>query len=454
MGNLFGSLLSAGGALRAFEKGLSTTQNNVVNVNTPGYAKQRQILEAERFEPERNIIGGVKSKGLYNFRDAFSERNVQRRTSQAAVEQQRTNSLTSLEALFPITEGAGVPGAINKFFGAFSQLTVSPNDASSRQVALDRASDLTFNFRRTSKLLLEERGNTQVSLKSSVERINEIASEIRDLNANRRGDSAASSDPGSDAKLYAALEELSDYVDFSAIHAPDGGVSIYLGGQALLVIGDRQYNLSTDVLNDKARILDSDGREITNEIEGGKLVGLVDIYNNKIPAYLDDLNALAASFADTLNATLAQGVDQNGNIPSQDLFAYDASLGAAFTINTNGITPDQLALSAVGEAGGNTNAIAITDLAKAPAINNQTFSQFYGISAGRVGRDLASSRSSAGVQTDLLSQAKELRADLQEVSLDEEAAQLVQYQRAYQATSQLFRTINQMTDTIINVLLR
>ncbi len=452
MGNLFGSLLAAGGAMRAFEKGLSTTQNNVVNANTPGYAKQRQIFEANRFEPERNIIGGVSARGLYNYRDAFSERNVQRRTSQAGLEEQLKSSLTSLEPLFPVTAGAGVPGAINKFFGAFSQLTVSPNDSASRQVALDRAADLAFNFRRTSNLLLDERGNTQVSVQSSVSRINEIAGRIRDLNATRRGDSAAASDPGSDAKLYSALEELAEYVDFTAIQAPDAGVSIYLGGQSLLVIGDREYPISTDVLNDKARILDSDGIEITSDLSSGKLIGLLDVYNNKIPAYLNDLNTLARSFADTVNATLSQGVDQNGNPPLQDLFAYDSNLGSAFTITVNDIGPEQLALSAPGQAGGNSNAIAITGLAKEPAVNNQTFNQFYGIAAGRVGRDLAGAKDSAGVQTDLLTQAKELRADLQDVSLDEEAVQLIQYQRAYQATAQLFKTINEMTDTLINAL--
>lgn len=452
MGNLFGSLLAAGGAMRAFEKGLSTTQNNVVNANTPGYAKQRQIFEANRFEPERNIIGGVSARGLYNYRDAFSERNVQRRTSQAGLEEQLKSSLASLEPLFPVTAGAGVPGAINKFFGAFSQLTVSPNDSASRQVALDRASDLAFNFRRTSNLLLDERGNTQVSVQSSVSRINEIAGRIRDLNATRRGDSAAASDPGSDAKLYSALEELAEYVDFTALQAPDAGVSIYLGGQSLLVIGDREYPISTDVLNDKARILDSDGIEITSDLSSGKLIGLLDVYNNKIPAYLNDLNTLARSFADTVNATLSQGVDQNGNPPLQDLFAYDSNLGSAFTITVNDIGPEQLALSAPGQAGGNSNAIAITGLAKEPAVNNQTFNQFYGIAAGRVGRDLAGAKDSAGVQTDLLTQAKELRADLQDVSLDEEAVQLIQYQRAYQATAQLFKIINEMTDTIINAL--
>lgn len=452
MGNLFGSLLSTAGALRVFERGLTTTQNNVVNANTPGYAKQRQTFEAKRYEPDLNIIGGVGAGELTNYRDAFSERNVQRRSSQASVEQQRKASLSSIEALYPIGEGAGIPGSLNKFFNAFSQLTVAPNDAASRQVALDRAADVSFNFRRTANQLIAERGSTRLTLNSSVTAVNEIAGRIRDLNASRRGNSQAASDPGSESKLYAALEELSQYVDFNAIVSPDSGVSVYLGGQSLLVIGDRQYNISADVLDDKVRILNSDGQEITQELSGGKIVGLVDIYNNKLPGYLDNLNTLAASFAQSVNLALSQGVDQNGNPPAQDLFSYDITYGAAYTLRPTDLTTDQLALAATGQPGGNTNAIAVAQLAQDQTTSGQNFSQYYGTIAGTVGRDLANAKSIFGIQGDLLSQAKELRSELQDVSLDEEAAQLIQYQRAYQASAQLFKTINDMTETIMSVM--
>lgn len=454
MGNLFGSLLASSGAMRAFEKGLSVVQNNVVNANTPGYVKQRQIFEAQRFEPDRNIMGGVSARGLYDYRDQFVERNVQQRNSQAAFESQREASLTSIEALYPVTDGAGIPAAINNFFNSFSQLTVAPNDTSGRQVALDRATDVAFNFRRAANLLLEERGNTQTTIRTNIDRINEIAGRIRDLNANRRGDSQTSTDPGNEARLYAALEELSGLVDYRAIRAQDGSVSVYLGGQALLVIGDRQYPLRTDIVNNRVRVLDADGLEITQELSGGRLTGAVDIYNNKIPAYLDDLNRLAVNFADAVNSTLAQGVDQNGNPALEDLFAYDPAIGAAFSMQARPLTPGQLALASSLEPGGNGNAVAIASLAGQPLIENQTFQQFYGLAAGRIGRDLTTSRANASVQTDLLTQARQLRSDLQGVSLDEEAAQMIQFQRAYQATAQLFRTINEMTDTIINVILR
>jgi flagellar hook-associated protein 1 len=454
MGNLFGSLLSTSGAMRVFEQGLNTTQNNVVNVNTPGYARQRMLFEAKRFEPDRNIMGGVGSVGLYNYRDAYSERNVQQRSSLAYYEQQRSDSISSIESLFPITAGSGIPAAMNRFFDAFSQLTVSPNDTASRQVVLDRASDVAFNFRRSTNQLMEERGNTQVSIASTVSKINQIAKNIQDINASRRGNSAAANDPGSEARLYSNLEELSQYVDFTAIQAQDGSMSVYLGGQSLLVIGNRDYPISTDIFEDKARILNSDGIDITASLKGGKLMGNVDVYNNKLPNYINGLNNLAASFSDNVNATLAMGLDQNGNAPLQDLFYYDGSQGAAYTVQVNGITTDQLALAAPGSPGGNANAIKMVQLAKEQVVNNQTFSQYFGTLAGAVGRDLAGAKAAAGTQQDLLAQAKELRSTLQDVSLDEEATQLIMIQRAYQASSQMFRTINEMTDTVINTMLR
>lgn len=452
MGNLFGSLKSTASALHVFERALAATQNNVVNVNTAGYAKQRQGFEADRFEPDRSIVGGVSAGPLYNYRDAYSERNVQTRSSQASLEEQRTNSLSSIESLFPVHDGAGIPAAINSFFNSVSQLTVSPNDSSGRQVALERASDVATSFQRTATQLQELRGNTQTSLRSSVDEINSIGARIQELNVARKAGGGENVDPGSDAKLYAALEDLSKLVNFQAVESKESGVTVTIGGQSLLVIGDRRYPISTDVVADRVRIVDSDGLDITRQVTGGKTAGLVDVYNNKIPAYLDDLNTLAGNFADQVNQTLAQGIDQNGNAPTQDLFSYSSALGSAYTFQVNGLAPDQLALARSGQPGGNGNAIALTKLAEQRVIRNQSFQQFYGSVAGRVGRDLAASKSVGEVQGDLLGQAKELRSSVQGVSLDEEASLLIQYQRSYQAAAQLFKTINEMTDTIMSVL--
>jgi flagellar hook-associated protein 1 FlgK len=452
MGNLFGSLLSTASSMRVFERALATVQNNTVNVGTAGYAKQRQGFEALRFEPDRNVVGGVAAGALQSFRDLYSERNVQNRASLSALEDQRAASLASIETIFPITEGAGVPAAINNFFAAASQLTVSPNDSSSRRIALDRANDVAFTFRRTANVLFEERGNTQTTLRSTVDQINALGARIRDINASRRSAVGSANDPGSEARMYAALEELATLVDFDMITDSSGGVSVYLGGQSLLVIGDRQYPIATDIADDQARILDSDGVDITRQLYGGKVSGLVDIFNNKIPGYMADLNTLAGAFADNVNQTLAQGLDQNGNPPTQDLFAYDPQLGAAFTMTTADLAPDELALAAATKPGGNGNAIQLAELAKVPVLNGQTLQQFYGSAVGRLGRDLQNAKTVSEVQGDLLAQARQLRQEVQGVSLDEEATLLVQYQRSYQAAAQIFATINAMTETVLNAM--
>ncbi len=436
--------------MRVFEQALAAVQSNVVNVGTPGYAKQRQSFEADRFEPDRNVVGGVSAGALYDYRSVFLERSVQARTSQFAREEQRGASLASTELIFPVGAGAGIPGALDRLFNSFSQLTVSPNDASSREVALERAGDVAFDFRRTATQLAEERAGAQASLRGTIAEVNEVVGRIRELNADRRPAAGRSNDAGSQAKLYSALEELSELVDFQVIEDTQGGVSLYLGGQTLLLIGDRQYELSTDLLGEQARVLDADGNDVSGQIKAGKTAALLDVYNNKLPAYTADLNELAQGFADAVNQQLAQGLDQNGNPPLQDLFRYDASLGAAFTLELNGLAPEDLALSASDAPGGNGNVLALTSLAQARLVDNQSFSQYYGTLAGRVGRDLETSRNLGEAQADLLAQAKGIREQAQGVSLDEEAALLVQYQRSYQAAAQLFKTINEMTAAIFS----
>lgn len=438
--------------MRVFERALATVQNNVVNANTPGYAKQRASMIADLFDPEHAIIGGVSSGPATNYRDIYSERNVQSRQSAQSKEEQSVYSLKALQTFFPIAEGAGIPNALNKFFGAFSQLTVAPNDVPSRQAALDRAKDVANLFNSTAQQVLDQKGNTQVSLKSAVDHINEIGARISEINASRRATSGGASDAGTDARLYSSLEELSQYVDFQTVPDSQGGVSVLLGGQSLLVIGDRNYPISTTVLNNQVRINDKGGLDITDQLKGGKVAGLVDVYNNKIPQYLDNLNTLAGTFADTVNQTLAQGLDLNGARPTQDLFGYNGNQGAAFTIQAISIPPEALALSSGSQAGGNANAVAISQLADGRFIGNETFQQFYGSSAARVGRDLSNAQSVEATQSDLLSQARSLRQDVSGVSLDEEAAMLMQYQKSYQASAQLFKSINDLTDAVMSLI--
>jgi flagellar hook-associated protein 1 FlgK len=88
----------------------------------------------------------------------------------------------------------------------------------------------------------------------------------------------------------------------------------------------------------------------------------------------------------------------------------------------------------------------------ADKINGLSYSQFYGQLAGRVGTALNDATNYQSVQQSLLAQSKDLRQQYQGVSLDEEATILMQFQRAYQATSKFLTTLDQLTELAINIL--
>lgn len=452
MGNLFSSLISTATSLNAYDKSLAAIQNNVSNASTPGFVKQRLSLIPRRFDPLRGLSGGVDAGGLISARDAYSERNVWRQTQLLGRYGQQVADLSQVEPSFPVTDGAGVPAALNQFFNSVSSWSINPNDQVARQVVLDRASAAARSFNSNASALGEAKSATDRQINSVVDHINSLSQQIHDLNVQRRSDRGKAEDPSLDAQLYSSLEELSQYADFNIVSEPDGSVQLLFGGQTPLVIGDRVQKIHVDFSTPDPRIVAEDDTDITGQVSGGQLLGLLDTRNRLIPGYLNDLNRLASSFADNVNEILGNGLDSNGSSPTKDLFTYDDTAGAAATLSITDITTPELAAAGQGAPGGNENALALNALATDQSIDGVTFTQFYGRLGARVGNDLNSARSQQQLQENMVTQAKQLRADRSGVSLDEEAARLVEAQRAYQANAQLFQTLNTLTDALLGLL--
>jgi flagellar hook-associated protein 1 FlgK len=453
MGSLFGGLASAAETLRVFERGLITSQNNVSNASTPGFVKQTQPFEAKRFDPGAGIPGGVRPGDQISARSSFAEEAVWRQQQKFGQFNQRRSDLESIEPIYSIGAGSGIGGALNNFFATFSQLSVTPNDTASRQLAIDRATTLANQINQTASGLGTARSNTDRQLRSVTSEINALGERLVAINRDRRTSFSEVREPGSDAVLYQTLEELASLVDFTAIENDDGTLTVFLGGQSLFVIGDRQYAISVDI-NASAQLRDAQGNDITSQLSSGRLASMVDFRNTQIPAYEAELNTLAAAVADQVNGQLALGVDQNGFPPTQNLFDYDPLAGAAGTLRVNNLVPSDLALADPSAPGGNGNAIALAQLSDQPVVGGLSLTAYYGQLSSKVGRALESSRQSEDVHTQLLSQARVFREGVSGVSLDEEAALMIQYQRAYEAAAQLFRVLNEMTETLLSVAAR
>ncbi len=252
--------------------------------------------------------------------------------------------------------------------------------------------------------------------------------------------------------MHTDLESLSTLTNFSIVQSNDGTFNVYLGGQTPLVIGGQQFQISTNFSSGQTQILDSQSNDVTAEITGGSLGAMIRENNTTLPGYLTQLNTLAQTVADQVNTQLAQGLDESGAGPTTNLFTYDQPGDAASTLAVTNIAPDQIAAASAGAPGGNGNAIAVAQLASAPMVNGSTLTQAFGNLSAQVGNDVVNAQQNQTDDQDLLTQAQQQRQHVSGVSLDAEAAKLIQFQQSYQAVGQMVTVLNSLTQTLLNII--
>jgi flagellar hook-associated protein 1 FlgK len=448
MGSLTTALVNSASALQVYDQVFNVIENNVTNANTPGYVDQNLSLVASA-----GAEGGLVAGPLVSSRSTYLDQAVRTQTEQLGNAQQTASDLSQIQALFDTTGQAGVPGALTAFFSSVSQLSVNPNDQPSRQSVITAAQGVAQQFNQNAIGIQQTSSNVNAETSGTVASINNMATQIATVNQQYQNTPDAAQNPGLDAQLNSALDQLSQLVSYTAIKTSNGTYNVYIGGQTPLVMGAQSYAISANFSSAQTAIDDSQGNDITAELQnnGGTLGSTLQTTNVTLPGYMSSLNTIAQTFADTVNTALSQGVDSNGNPPAVNLFQYNAAQGVAATLSITDISPAQIAAASATAPGGNGNALAIARLANQPEVNGSTYTQAYGALGGQVGQDIATAQQEQTTQQNLVDQAQETRSAATGVSLDAEAAQMIQFQQAYQAAGELVATLDTMTQTLITM---
>ena len=477
MPSLLASLLTSSSALNAFDQALQVTQNNVANANTPGYVKQSLVLEAMPFDIETGATGGVRAGQIQSARDQYAEQAVRQQNTLLGQSQQNVTSLTAIQSLFDVTGKSGIPAALTSLYASFSAWTQSPTDTLAQQNVLDSAGSVATAFQQTANALSNVSSQTDQQLKQTVSQVNDLVTQLQGYNVQAlRGDK---SDPALDAQVNSTLEQLSQYINFTALQQSDGSVTVLLNGQTPLLVADHQYQISYQPAQPDAtapypggmlhgEIVDADGRDITSKTTAGQLGALLNIRNVVLPSYIGDeyqagdLNTMAKQFAQRVNQLLTP-VDNSSGSPVQTgvpIFTYDTSddtrvaesLAVDPTVTAGQLTPVDPGPPSV--ANGVPLALSNMSTGTNPLdqIQGGSYSNFFGQMASRIGTALNDATGQQQVQQAAVAQAKELRQQASGVSLDEEATLLIQFQRAYEANSRMITVLDQITQDAINIL--
>ena len=479
MASLTSTLLMSAQALGVFDRALQVTQNNVANSSTPGFVQQTQLLVAQPFSPDGGATGGVRAGEVVSARNEYAEQAVWQQTQLLGQAGQNVNSLTSLQTNFDISGNSGLAYALNNLFQAFSAWGQAPQDGNVQENIIQQATLTAQAYNDVAKGLATVNENTNQQLKSTVAQVNTLVGQLAQFNSQViQGDH---NDSGLDAQIYSSLEQLSSYVPITVLRPGDGTVTVLLNGQTPLLVGDRQYQISYNLdqpadttypnAPHAAHILSFDGRDVTAEASTGQLGALLNLRNQVLPSYIGsatqagDLNTMAKQFADRVNALLESGTQADGS-QGVALFTYASQDGsnpgtddtsAAATIAVNpAITANQLAANSPGPpAQSNGIPLALSQLADplddADKINGESFTEFYGGMAARLGNALSFATNQQQVQQSAVAQAQSLRQQASAVDLNEEAMKVVQFQRAYEANARLISILDKLTEETVNM---
>jgi len=473
------------------QRGVAVTGHNIANVNTPGYSRQRQVLEAARpvSAAEGSIGAGVEQTSIERITDGFIDRQLVRETASLASLDAQAGALSHVDSLLGEQQNEGLSAALSRLYRAFSDLAsaTDPGAPSERAGVISSASSLISTFRRADAQLRDLQRGQDRAIAGLVPEINGIATRIAQLNGDIARARGVSTPNDLLDRRDQLVRELAEKIDVSTFERSDGQLVVLVAGGVPLVDGVRTATLEArpDASNPFdatfSRIFFTDGGsdfEITQDIGGGQLGGLLRARDTISADAIRGLDALAYNLANTVNGQHRQGFGLTDAV-QRDFFAQPVGIedtarnlalasdlagsGGANRIAAGG------SLGSTGTAlpGDNENALLLAALEHTAAATYQIGDALPPSAAsGPVASviDLASAMlADLGQQARLIEQARDQqvrvvetletrRDEISGVSLDEEVTDLVRLQAAFQANARVISAVNQLLEELVSIL--
>ena len=469
MGGLLNTLEIASSSLTASRLGIETAGVNISNVNNPGYARQRVIVE-----PRRDPTGagtGVEVVGVKSLRDSILDEQLIRESSNTAYLQnfQRTLQIGQVllgqqidrQSATPETDAAArdlggqmaLASGFSEFYNAIQAVSVSPASTPDRQVLLLKAGQLTDKFNSVEERFTTLRSDLNKDLTSRIKEANQL---IQLTSRAAMDYTVASSNGGGIAKdnLQMRLEQLGalssiqiQYDDSQRITVAVNGVEVITQN---LVTGALEGALDANGgLQVSVRNTESDA---TAKLTGqGSLQGLVDARDTVLEDLRKDINLMASNLIEGMNAIHKLGKNLDGTGGLNFFTGTDAS---DIAVNAEVLADvRKMQMSADTDKGGNTIAVNLLKWLDAPqdALGKLTVSQHYNEAVATYGQELANINNRMADQEIISHTLTQQRASVSGVSIDEEMSSLIQFQRAYQSSAKLISTVNELFQTVLSM---
>jgi flagellar hook-associated protein 1 FlgK len=437
---------------------------NIANANTPGYTRQRAMLQA--VQPAEQLgnafIGrGVMLAGVVQVRDRFIDGQLAAATGRQA---SSASEMAVLQSVSVLDSNQGVGPALSAFYASLRSLSQDPGSLNYREAAVGASTELALAFNRTAAGLGAARTGVDQLVEGTLPEINQAASQLAALNATIRGQQATGLTPNdlldSRQKLATRLTELTGA---QPIANAEGDINLVLPNGAALVVGNRAAQLSTraDATNGghlAVYLTPPDGGTAvaTDGALGGQLGGALAARDGALKTALGTLDQLAFDLASAINGVHQAAFALDGST-GRDLFTPSATVaGAALSMQVDpAIAGDASLLGAASSAATVPgDATAIQALLDTERQNLSTGAPVDGVLAqlaSQYGSAAHLAQASNEGDKAVLGNVTSLQQASSGVSIDEELVEMQKAQRAYEATSKVIKAADDMLNTLLSL---
>jgi flagellar hook-associated protein 1 FlgK len=444
---------------------MEVTANNIANVNTEGYSRQRVNLteiggpSVPGLHSQARPIGdGVRIDTVERLRDTFLEGRGRVEHGQQAYLQGQQQTLGRIEAAFAEPGDRALQAQMGEMWNAFADVANKPDDEAVRSALVVRSTLVADTIRNAAGQFESAWNTSRQQLGAVISEVNATAQTVAELNQAVRANNNIGQ-PANDLadKRDLAVMKLVELTGGTVHERDDGSVDVQIGGSSL-VHGStsRQIQQPTGANNigdakvgTLVEVRWADGNNPKVATSSGRLGAALESMNSTLPTYSKRLDEVARDLATTVNTAHAQGQTDAGVRGGTYFGSGSADPVSAANIRVEISDLKDLAMADYGAPTGakdGTNADRMADLAKDPDGPDQRYKRL----VVDLGVQTQATNRRVEMQNSIVNQVDAQRAGESGVNLDEEMTNLVQFERGYQAAAKVITTIDEMLDTLIN----
>jgi len=467
---LFGTLNLAARSLQTQMTGVEVSGQNLANVNTVGYSRQRVLIQTgpdvtTGIGPEgtganavaiRQLVNSLLNSQIQGQQSVGGYWNAQQGALQSAQANLNeflngTGSSSGTTGAADSTTSSGLSSQLSGLFSAFQSLAASPTSMTARQAVINQAQNLAATFNQVDSQLSTLGVSLNSSVSDDVGSANQLLSDIANLNSEI---SSAEFNGGAANDLVDAreqdLENLSHLTSIQTSTGTGNSVNVSIGGQTLVSGNQLQNWLQTYDAGNGRLLVEAANGGVPLTLTGGSIQGTIDARDGALATMQSSLNTLASSLITQVNTIHGGGFSLTG---SSSANFFNGNSSGTITVNQS-LADNPALIQTSGSAtatGDNSVALALAQLASAAqaGLNNQTFGDAYTQTVAGFGDALQTANDQVTNQAVVANMLNIQRDSVSGVNIDEEMTNLMGFQRAYEASAQLVTTVDQMLQTVI-----